>query len=404
MTAAAEPLLPPRVLAETKRFAPLRSFSCGRQGAPWERAVNEWAKDLHRGAAADETVVLLEDAAHKLIGLCSIKPQPVVGGTSVGKRGQRIHMLGTDRLYRGQRLSDGSSPGDALLEAALEYIKTISDGSMPTVSALVAPENERAQALFDRHGFRRLPYGGAGEVIRLRPPGKRLSMVRLRMVQADLMAGRRDRAQASAVRSSMTGVLAVLVVTGILACGDQSQVTSKSKGAGARGRTTTAAASTTATGGANAPAGASAGPPQDDNHISTYGHAASGLERREIAALARNYLAAVVSHDGARACALMYSTLAETVPVNYGRPPGAPKWRGSTCAVVMSKIFADPREAQVRELRGVRVTGVRVRGRFGFVQTAALAMPAGELSIEREHGRWRIVTLVARPCSDCVAH
>lgn len=180
----AEPMRGPLVIAEPRRYAPLRSFSCGRQGRPWENAVNVWARDLYRGLENDQTVLVLEDAHYKLIGLCSFKHQPVIGGVSVGKRGQRIHMIGIDRLYRGKRLSDGTRPSDILLAEALRQINLLCDGRMPAVSTLVSPGNDPSHALFARHGFRQLPYRGEGEIIRLRPPDKRLSLARLYLARA----------------------------------------------------------------------------------------------------------------------------------------------------------------------------------------------------------------------------
>jgi RimJ/RimL family protein N-acetyltransferase len=180
----AEPLRPARVLAQPKRWGPLKSFSCGRKGMPWETMVNVWVKDLFRGIEADQTVVVLEDANRRLIGICSFMPQPVVGGTFVGKDAHRVHMLGIDRLYQGKRLSDGSRASDILLQGALEQIRIVGGGRMPCVSALVAPENHRSHALFERHGFRQVRHVGEGEVICLRLPDKRLSLLRLKLLRA----------------------------------------------------------------------------------------------------------------------------------------------------------------------------------------------------------------------------
>jgi hypothetical protein len=177
MAAIIEPLRPARVLAQPKKFAPLRGFSCGRKGTPWEKMVNEWSRDLYLGIQAHpQTVLVLEDAVGKLIGVCSFNPDPVPvrAGKLMGEA-QRIHMLGTDRLYHGMKLQDGSRPGDVLLRGVLEHIGRVCDGHMPYVWALVTPENDRSHALFDRHGFDRWPYAGEGEVIRIRDPKKSLS-------------------------------------------------------------------------------------------------------------------------------------------------------------------------------------------------------------------------------------
>jgi ribosomal protein S18 acetylase RimI-like enzyme len=158
-----------------KKFAPLKSFSCGRQGQPWEKMINEWVRDLYLGTVMRaQTVVVLEDAIGKLVGVCSFLPHPldIPASRRIGNS-QRIHMLGTDRLFRGERLADGSSPGDVLLRGALQHIEIAGEGRMPYVSALVAPENDRSLALFKRHGFTEQPYAGEGAIICVRAPSRR---------------------------------------------------------------------------------------------------------------------------------------------------------------------------------------------------------------------------------------
>lgn len=176
MAAIAEPLRPARILPKPKKFVPLRSFSCGRQGRSWEKMVNNGARRLSLGTeTCPQTVVVLEGANGKLIGFCSFLPHPLPSSAGVfDDNAQRIHILGTDKQYHGKRLRDGSRPGDALLRGALEQIELACGGSMPYVSALVSPENDRSRALFDRHGFRELPYSGDGEIIYVRSPKKRL--------------------------------------------------------------------------------------------------------------------------------------------------------------------------------------------------------------------------------------
>jgi ribosomal protein S18 acetylase RimI-like enzyme len=184
-----EPLQPARVLAKPKKFAPLRNFSCGRKGKPWETTVNKWARSLYLGTETHtQTVVMLEDANGKLVGLCSYRPDPlpIPAGSLVGGA-QLIHLLGTDRLCHGKQLEDGSRPGDVLLQGALEHIKKDCGGRMPYVWALVSPENDRSQALFDRHGFGELPYKDKGEIVRVLSPNKRLPVVALRLPTADRM-------------------------------------------------------------------------------------------------------------------------------------------------------------------------------------------------------------------------
>jgi hypothetical protein len=178
MPEIAEPLRPVRVLANPKKHLPLRSFSCGRKGQYWERLVNDCVRNLYLGKETlAQTVVVLEDAVGKLIGVCTFHPHSL--GKFMGDA-QRIHVVGTDRHYHGQRLADGSRPGDVLLRGALEQIELACDCRMPYVSTLVTPENERSRALFARHGFRDLPYAGEGEIRYVRAPHKQLPVIALR--------------------------------------------------------------------------------------------------------------------------------------------------------------------------------------------------------------------------------
>jgi hypothetical protein len=173
-----EPLRPVRILANPKKYLPMRNFSCGRKGNYWERLVNDCVRGLYLGKETlAQTVVVLEDASGKLVGICTFHPHSL--GKFMGDA-QRIHIIGTDRLYHGQRLEDGSRPGDVLLLGALEQIELACDCRMPYVSTLVTPENERSRALFARHGFRDLPYPGEGEIQYVRAPHKQLPVISLR--------------------------------------------------------------------------------------------------------------------------------------------------------------------------------------------------------------------------------
>ena len=171
----AEPLRPARILVTPKKYRPLKDFSCGRKGDYSEKLVNECARNLYLGRETlTQTLVVLEDANGKLIGICSFHPHAL--GRFSGNA-QRIHVVGIDRKYRGKRLEDGSRPGDALLHGSLGQIGMAGGDRMPHVSALVNPENHHSRALFARHGFRELPYPGEGAIKYVRSAPKQLPIL-----------------------------------------------------------------------------------------------------------------------------------------------------------------------------------------------------------------------------------
>ncbi len=107
-----------------------------------------------------------------VIGLSSIKPRdlhPLLYREPL--RGlPYIHMFGTDYRYHGVRLQDDSSPGDALLVAALERARADWGGTLPHVWAFVHSENKPSHDMFKRHNFGELSPAGDGDAIRILAP------------------------------------------------------------------------------------------------------------------------------------------------------------------------------------------------------------------------------------------
>lgn len=128
----------------------------------------------------------------------------------------------------------------------------------------------------------------------------------------------------------------------------------------------------------------------DDQEVLRFGHQASPAEARELSTVVERYFTAVGAGDGKTACSLLYVTLADAVPEDYGAGAGPAYARGKTCAAVMSKLFT---KAGKGVPRGISIVGVRVEGKTAHVMlnstTAAMFMP-----LRREHGRWKIETLV----------
>jgi hypothetical protein len=199
----------------------------------------------------------------------------------------------------------------------------------------------------------------------------------------------------------------VLLGIGTTACGGAGNATGSAPKVSSNVATTGSAPTTTASAGATPTGTTAAGGGESsrgtDNGISTYGHEASAADRRTITALVKRYYKAAAEDDGATACSLIYSILAEAVPEDYGQPPGPPALRGKTCAVVMSKLFKRIPGQPSSVLSATEVTGVRVAGRRGFAQLHSSAMPTGEIAVERELGRWKIGSLTGGACTKCSA-
>jgi hypothetical protein len=195
-------------------------------------------------------------------------------------------------------------------------------------------------------------------------------------------------------RSMLALMICALVVFIGAGCGGSSKDVSSSA------QLSDSSQTTGATGAHSSP---SKRPPQNDDYISTYGQEASGADRQAILKLVENYYAAAVADDGARACTLIYSTLAKAVPEDYGKPPGPPDTRGKTCAVVMSKFFKRAPGQPFSTLATTRTTGVRIIGDHAFVQLTSKSMPTGEISVLREGRSWKIETLIGEACKNCAA-
>lgn len=140
------------------------------------------------------------------------------------------------------------------------------------------------------------------------------------------------------------------------------------------------------------------GAPYDDtNNNSTldFGHAASSSDRRAIISLVRRYYAIALAENGAKACSMVYSTLAESVPEDYGTAPGGPRYlRGGTCPVVVTKLFEHYHSQLAAEVPKLRVSRVRLMERHGLAVLTFGTMPERQISVEREEHIWRMATLL----------
>jgi hypothetical protein len=100
----------------------------------------------------------------------------------------------------------------------------------------------------------------------------------------------------------------------------------------------------------------------NNNSVLSYDHAASVDDRQAVTAAIKRYYAAAAAEDDAKTCSILYWTVAEAVPEEYGRAPAPPSLRGKTCTVVMSKLFRQHHRQLAAEPATLEVTSVRIEG------------------------------------------
>lgn len=201
------------------------------------------------------------------------------------------------------------------------------------------------------------------------------------------------------MRPPLTPLTVALLSLGLTACGGASTLDGSHSTTSPSVTTTDSAPATTATS-----ATPTSQPPKNDidndsdnnNDDYAYGHAASAADRRAVTALVERYFAAAAAGDGATACPLIYSLFAEEIPELYGEPPGPPALRGSTCAVVMSKLFKQRHRQMVADHATLEVTDVRVKGRRAH---ALLRFETGarDLLVHREGRVWKVDEMLDSP-------
>ncbi len=132
----------------------------------------------------------------------------------------------------------------------------------------------------------------------------------------------------------------------------------------------------------------------DDGAMRDYGHAASGVDKRELTAFARRYYAAAAAGDGATACSMFSPVFAKSIPQDYGRGSAGPSFlrEATTCPAVLALVFSNLR---ARFSAPIEIIRVRVKGNEGRILISAKNMPASYLELHREDGVWRSTSMFA---------
>jgi hypothetical protein len=107
--------------------------------------------------------------------------------------------------------------------------------------------------------------------------------------------------------------------------------------------------------------------------------------------LVRSYYAAAASGDGARACALMSSPLAESVVEAYGSQAETVGAGAETCAQVTSDIFRHEQERLRQANAALRVVEVRTMQREASVRIAVRGSRKSQyMLLVSERGAWKV--------------
>jgi hypothetical protein len=130
----------------------------------------------------------------------------------------------------------------------------------------------------------------------------------------------------------------------------------------------------------------------NNNRVLSFGHDAVPSERRAITALVKRYYAAALAEDGARGCALLYSTLAEAAPEDDSREPGTPAYMHgqTTCAGVLHALFHHYHAQLAAELPKLQITSVRLEEHKGFAFLRFGKLPERKISVQRERHTWKM--------------
>jgi hypothetical protein len=126
----------------------------------------------------------------------------------------------------------------------------------------------------------------------------------------------------------------------------------------------------------------------DDAPVRFFGHEASPAERRAVTALMTRYYALAAKEDGAKACPLIASVIAERIPEEFDEQTA---FRGKTCAIIMSKVFAQRHRQLLLQSSTLEVTSVRVEGNRALVLVRFAHAPVpNHIAVHREGSTWKI--------------
>lgn len=193
---------------------------------------------------------------------------------------------------------------------------------------------------------------------------------------------------------------AALLSAGLTACGSSGNAGSTHASSTATASSTTARSSSSTT---PAPVLSKADRDKDsdtnayaddtnNNSILDFGHPANVTDKRAVTALVKRFYTTALAGDGAKACSMLYITLAESLPEDYGHESAGPSYlsEGRTCPAVMTLMFKHFRSLLTAELPRLKVARVRLIQHHGLAILSFGKMPEKYIPIMRERHTWKI--------------
>lgn len=117
----------------------------------------------------------------------------------------------------------------------------------------------------------------------------------------------------------------------------------------------------------------------------------SPAEKRAIVALVRDYYAASVAGEGARACTLVVSELASGLSAQSVQPGSD----SNGCAGGMTALLErEHGRLSADDVPTMTIIGVHLKGTLGLVVLGFARMPESQIIVQREGHEWKLGTLV----------
>lgn len=193
-------------------------------------------------------------------------------------------------------------------------------------------------------------------------------------------------------RAATAALLVVLVLAGCGGGGSHTATSGSSITVSSAGAATPSTSSTSATGAATHTAKSSSTPSVPN--ATTYGHPASAADKAAVAQVVKAYYASLSSGHEAAACSMLSNRIEGLLERSVKR---SPLLHGKGCIGAYKLLFGRRPGRPNVVASTVSVTGVRVSGDRGYALVATRSIPSGQIRIEREHGSWKIGSLIAEP-------